>query len=248
MDDPIDPRAAKLLSDLLALTLSDNSAQADTALQAIRRRAARDSVTAGALKQLTQNLLGAGGIPREVSDLRIALASQRRDLEETRQAYHKAETSLSETQRINRVLASSNGILRRERRDGWLMGVLLGFCIAGLGFGAYSFATGGQTRGPVRFDRVSRAQIADYLRGCYLSSSNSLVGTPIALHLLIDVDADGRITGARLAADQQGLGDADEQLYGTMMVRTLTGGSCGSLPLPASLRGRASELDLHLPR
>jgi hypothetical protein len=178
----------------------------------------------------------------------VALDTQRRDLEETRRAYHRAEIALSDTQKINKLLVHTNGTLRQERRDGWLMGVLVGFCLAGLGFGAYSFATGGQAHLPARFDRVSRAQVSDYLRSCYLASSNSLVGTPTELHLLVDVDADGRIRGARLAPDQQGLGTEDQQLYGTMMVRTLTGGSCGSLPLPASLRGKPSELDLHLPR
>jgi hypothetical protein len=181
--------------------------------------------------------------------LRVALDAQRRDLEEARAAYHRAEISLSDTQRINKLLVRTNGVLRQERRDGWLMGVLVGFCLAGVGFGAYSFATGGQGHLlPVRFDRVSRAQVSDFLRGCYLASSNSLVGTPTELHILVDVDADGRISGARLAPDQAGRGNEDQQLYGTMMVRTLTGGSCGSLPLPSSLRGRPSELDLQLPR
>jgi hypothetical protein len=37
-------------------------------------------------------------------------------------------------------------------------------------------------------------------------------------------------------------------LYSEMVTRTLAGGSCGTLPLPPSLQGKATQLDLYLSR
>jgi hypothetical protein len=95
---------------------------------------------------------------------------------------------------------------------------------------------------------VARAQVADYLHNCFISSTNSLAGTPYATHLLIEFDADGRITEARLAQDQTDGNTADEKIYSSLLLRTLNEGGCGSLPLPSSLRGKPGRLDLYLPR
>jgi hypothetical protein len=52
----IDPKELKILSDILALVLEDNPGQSDTALQALRNRARKNSTTGGALKNLFQTI------------------------------------------------------------------------------------------------------------------------------------------------------------------------------------------------
>ena len=252
-DDTIDPHAAKLLGDLLALVLSENQSQAEAAIGAIRRRAARDAVSAGALKHLAGQLLGRppegdGPAARELTELRWTVADKARELDRSRAARRRAEAALADVQKANNSLAANVGQLRQERRAGWQLGFLLGLALGGGCFALYG-AENGFGRGPQQtFDRVSRAEVSDYLHNCFISSSNSLAGSPWPLHLLIDVDADGRITGAKISPEQAELGNPDQKMYGSMLLRTLDSGSCGSLPLPASLRGKAGRLDLHLPR
>jgi hypothetical protein len=248
--DEIDPRVSKLLGDLLALTLEQNDAQAEAALAAVRRRAARDGVTGGAIKHLLGRVAGR---PASATDEAVgSLAGQLRDLEEMRMARHRAEAALARSEQANEALAESIGTLHRSRRSGWVVGFALGAGVAGLA--VVGLGVAGVHMLPENFhgdglDRFGRARLADYVRGCFLDSSNSLVGSPVPLHLLIDVDADGRITGAKLAPDQVGrLGTADNAIYGEMVVRTLVGGSCGALPLPGALQGRPERLDLLLPR
>ncbi|CAI9121369.1 hypothetical protein [Brytella acorum] len=52
MSSQIDPKELKVLSDILALVLDEQEGQAATALQALRHRARRNTITAGALKNL----------------------------------------------------------------------------------------------------------------------------------------------------------------------------------------------------
>ncbi|AOX20214.1 hypothetical protein [Kozakia baliensis] len=52
MNEKLDPKELKVLSDILALVLEDQAGQASTALDAIRARAKRNNVTGGALKNL----------------------------------------------------------------------------------------------------------------------------------------------------------------------------------------------------
>jgi len=48
----IDPKELKILSDILALVLEDQPGQASNALDAIRKRAQRNAITGGAIKNL----------------------------------------------------------------------------------------------------------------------------------------------------------------------------------------------------
>jgi hypothetical protein len=252
-DDTIDPHAAKLLGDLLALVLSENQGQAEAAIGAIRRRAARDGVSAGALKQVANQLLSSapadgGAAARELIDLRRTNVDQSRELERARDARRRAEMALTNVQRANQSLAANVGRLRDGRRNLWQMGFVLGAGIVAAGFITYGVVT--RFGAPVgqNFDRPARAELADFLHSCFQSSSNSLAGEPFGLRLLIDVDADGRITTARIAPGQEKGADADQEEYGNLLLRTLNSGSCGSLPLPSSLRGKAGRLELYLPR
>lgn len=52
----IDPKEVKILSDILALVLEENPGQSSTALETLRRRAQRNNMTGGALKNLFQTL------------------------------------------------------------------------------------------------------------------------------------------------------------------------------------------------
>ncbi|MFW7269362.1 hypothetical protein ACMAUO_15525 [Gluconacetobacter sp. Hr-1-5] len=52
MSDKLDPKELKILADILALVLEDHPGQSANALDAIRNRARRNSMTGGALKNL----------------------------------------------------------------------------------------------------------------------------------------------------------------------------------------------------
>lgn len=52
MSDKLDPKELKVLSDILALVLDEQPGQAAAALETVRKRAQRNAITAGALKNL----------------------------------------------------------------------------------------------------------------------------------------------------------------------------------------------------
>lgn len=52
MNEKLDPKELKVLSDILALVLEDQDGQASNALNALRSRARRNAITGGALKNL----------------------------------------------------------------------------------------------------------------------------------------------------------------------------------------------------
>ncbi|MGO3518476.1 MAG: hypothetical protein ACTINM_08320, partial [Acetobacter cibinongensis] len=49
-----DPKELKILSDILALVLEEQSGQSASALEALKNRAQKDKITGGALKNLFQ--------------------------------------------------------------------------------------------------------------------------------------------------------------------------------------------------
>ncbi|GAN67979.1 hypothetical protein [Acetobacter orleanensis] len=68
----MDQREIKILSDILALVLEEQSGQSETALEAIKSRARRDGITGGALKNLFQSLaphVDAQNTPRTAADI-----------------------------------------------------------------------------------------------------------------------------------------------------------------------------------
>lgn len=52
MSDALDPRELKVLADILALVLEDHPGSSSNALDALRKRAQRNAITGGALKNL----------------------------------------------------------------------------------------------------------------------------------------------------------------------------------------------------
>lgn len=52
MNEKLDPKELKILADILALVLEDESGQSANALEAIKKRAKKNTVTGGALKNL----------------------------------------------------------------------------------------------------------------------------------------------------------------------------------------------------
>ena len=63
MSDRPDPKEIKLLADILALVLEDQAGQSSSALDAIRRRAAANRVTGGAIKNLFMRLTAGDAEP-----------------------------------------------------------------------------------------------------------------------------------------------------------------------------------------
>ena len=256
-----DGRVAKILGDLLALTLSENAPQSEAAFGAIRRRAERDGVTGGAVKALVTRLLrerssDPASAEREASGLRFTVADQKRELDETRQARRLAEAALSDTRQANAALVERLGQVDRGRRAGWVFGAAFGgVCLivaGGVGVWVRRPAMPATSFAVVGFDThdPTHSALLDFLHSCFLSNSNSLGGgTSFAMHLLIDVGPDGTMEHVRIAPDQVGLlDDPGRRRFSDLVLRTFANGGCGPLPLPASLRGKSGQLDVHLPR
>ncbi|MDI2112365.1 hypothetical protein [Commensalibacter nepenthis] len=56
MNAKIDPKELKVLADILALVLEDQPGQSANALEAIKKRAKKDTITGGALKNLFKHI------------------------------------------------------------------------------------------------------------------------------------------------------------------------------------------------
>jgi hypothetical protein len=255
-----DPRAAKLLGDLLALTLSENEGQATAALHAIRRRAERDGVTGGALKQVVEALAAhepppppppppAANASAELRILHDTIEIQRRELSAARQGKQRAEAALAREQLARATLLDEAGRQYRSRRNGWMAGFLLGLGIGAAGIAATVALRGGRSFAAGALPRGARAELVDFLHSCAMTSSNSLAGVPVRVHVVVDVDGSGRIIRASLAPEEaETLNDPEQMVFAGMVVRTLTGGACGKLPLPPAFQGHPGRLDLILPR
>jgi hypothetical protein len=253
----IDPRKAKLLGDLLALTLSSETGkQADGAIEALRRRAATDEVTGGALKEMVTQLLEAQLPEAErpnLHHLQWTIAEQQRDLDEVRHARRDAEAALSDIQRTHQTLAAEISAFPRQRMQAGVIGVLLGLASAAIiAAGIWWFVLLPHQRAIAvhnpGLDEDATAAVVDFLHSCFESSINNLGGTGFDMHVALALDATGRVTSLTLAPDQaaQLANDRDRALYSEMVTRTLTGNSCGPVPLPPSLRGKPNRLDLYL--
>ncbi len=250
-----DARTTKLVTDLLALTLTENDTEAGAALSALRRRAARDAVTAGTLKQWLESLTGRPGLPPTAPELRQLheiIETQRQELTAARQARSRGDTAMARVRHMEAILRDAEARASGRARA-WILALGLGL---GLGGGA-GWLAGRSLPPPLATARAAKSpmthaawtRLTRFLDTCTLTSSNSLVGTQIRVHLLVAVNGSGRITHAEVAPDQANSFSTEEQRdYAEMMARTLDGGSCGRLPLPESLSGRAITLALYLPR
>ncbi len=257
----MDARATKLLTDLLALTLAESEAEGQAALGALRRRAARDGVTAGTIKQWLEALTGRGALSPTAPELRQLhdiIEQQRLELAEARQGRQRSETALARARHAEALLRDAE-MRAKARSNSWLMALVIGL---GLGGGA-GWLAGRMLPAPARMaaqgggaraakgspmTRQAWARLTDFLDTCTMTSSNTMAGTMVRVHLMIAVDGRGYITHAIVAPDQENSFATEEQRdYADMVARTLDGGSCGKLPLPASLAGRAVNLAMFLP-
>ena len=253
-----DARATKLLTDLLALSLTDSEAEAEAALGALRRRAARDGVTAGTIKQWLEALSKNGSLPATAPELRQLheiIEQQRVDLAEARQGRQRSETSLARARHAEALLRDAEA-RAKARSNNWLMGLMIGVVLGGgAGWLAGRMAptpakvAAAAAPGPSVMTRQAWTRLAEFLNTCTMTSSNNMAGTVVRVHLLISVDGAGYITHAVVSPEQENDFATEEQRdYADMVARTLDGGSCGKLPLPARLTGRPVRLAMYLPR
>nr|WP_294916425.1 hypothetical protein [uncultured Neokomagataea sp.] len=94
----LDPRETKILSDILALVLDEQSGTSENALNALKLRAARSSITGGALKNLFTHLIHTNGDQHQITQLtqRLQKADESvyraaRQIESLRTALHNAQ-------------------------------------------------------------------------------------------------------------------------------------------------------------
>lgn len=101
MADTFDPKEIKVLSDILALVLEDSPGSAQNALDALRARARRNTMTGGALKNLFTSLASdpaiSGAANREAR-LRQTITQLERDVRRGQDRIHTLQKTLSRAQ------------------------------------------------------------------------------------------------------------------------------------------------------
>jgi TonB family protein len=144
MNEQLDPKEAKILSDILALTLDDQVGASMTALQKIQQRAKQDGITGGALKNVFSRIVAdlqrsgdrgrtdAQGGAFSATNLRSTISAQGASISllEQRVALLQARLSQNEAaRRQERQALVWSG--RRLAIKTALAGVLLGGVLAG---------------------------------------------------------------------------------------------------------------------
>jgi len=112
MTDKLDPKEAKILADILALTLDEQPGASMTALQKIQQRARQDGITGGALKNIFSRVAsdvprasegrGAPGGTFNATQLRSTIAAQAASISLLEQRVALLQARLSQTEASRR--------------------------------------------------------------------------------------------------------------------------------------------------
>ncbi|GBR50366.1 hypothetical protein AA106555_0185 [Neokomagataea thailandica NBRC 106555] len=97
----LDPREIKILSDILALVLDEQSGTSEAALAALKLRAARNEFTGGALKNLFMGLTAHPRNTRDekrIDDLTRRLKNSKAETEQARQRIEALRRALKQCQ------------------------------------------------------------------------------------------------------------------------------------------------------
>ncbi|CAI3937045.1 MULTISPECIES: hypothetical protein [Commensalibacter] len=113
MNQKIDPKELKVLSDILALVLEDQPGQSANALEAIKKRAKKNATTGGALKNLFTNIVN-NPPPRKTSNSQSKKSNDSADLIKARSQISDLTHSINQLDSAIRNLRRQNEALRSE--------------------------------------------------------------------------------------------------------------------------------------
>jgi TonB family protein len=142
MNEKLDPKEAKILADILALTLDEQPGASMTALQKIQQRARQDGITGGALKNIFTRV--ASDMPRGGSgesagsafnstQLRSTIAAQGASISLLEQRVALLQARLSQAEASRRQERSDMaGVARRLAIKTALVGLLIGVGLTAL--------------------------------------------------------------------------------------------------------------------
>jgi TonB family protein len=151
MNEKLDPKEAKILADILALTLDDQPGASLTALQKIQQRARQDGITGGALKNIFSRVAsdlprqgergdGAGpssSSPFNATQLRSTIAAQAASISLLEQRVALLQARLSQNEASRRQ--EHQAMMWSARRLG-IKTALCGLLIGGLLVGLVAYA------------------------------------------------------------------------------------------------------------
>lgn len=113
MNNQIDPKELKILSDILALVLEEETGQSTNALEAIKKRAKKNTITGGALKNLFQSI--ANNPPKTERPTRSKKTStSSADLIKARSQISELTQDINHLDSVIRNLRRQNESLRSE--------------------------------------------------------------------------------------------------------------------------------------
>ncbi|MFT8897314.1 MAG: hypothetical protein ABF968_10185 [Acetobacter sp.] len=116
MSDSLDPKELKVLSDILALVLEEQTGQSEAALSALRARAQRNKITGGALKNLFTAI--APNPPKRASTApprpRATRSASAGDVQLERQRVRELSENLNKLDMELRNVRATNASLKAE--------------------------------------------------------------------------------------------------------------------------------------
>ncbi|MBV9785708.1 MAG: hypothetical protein JO264_18030 [Acidisphaera sp.] len=280
-----EPREVKLLSDILALVLSDEAGQAGAALEALRRKARQGRISGGAIKdvflRISRSDAGSLEPTGDVGDwtaanlliaqLRRTVRDDEQELAAERRNSRALEVGLLELRREFSELQERHAGVERKRWW-WLGGgvaagaLTVGIvALAGLALerprqpvavaavtqapkppsAPVAEAAAAPTPGPT-MTPAERAAVGQFVRSCWMTSTNSVYAGRFPLNVLVQTDETGTIRAARVAdADVPRLTDPQFHEFAELAIRSLLEPRCATLPLPPSMIGQRRVFDIH---
>ncbi|CAK7192029.1 hypothetical protein COMNV_00212 [Commensalibacter sp. Nvir] len=123
MNEKLDPKELKILSDILALVLEEQSGQSASALETLKKRAKKNAITGGALKNLFSSIVNSPPTkqPRQsktqkTNDL-AELIKARSQINDLTQSINRLDATVRGLRRSNESLRSELTLTQRSRAE-----------------------------------------------------------------------------------------------------------------------------------
>ncbi|CAI3926827.1 unnamed protein product [Commensalibacter communis] len=114
MNQKIDPKELKVLADILALVLEDQPGQSANALETIKKRAKKDTITGGALKNLFKNIANNPPSSNNTSNAQCKNQSDSLELMRARSHISNLTRNITQLDIVIRDLRRQNETLKSE--------------------------------------------------------------------------------------------------------------------------------------
>jgi TonB family protein len=203
--ETIDPRAVKIMSDILALTIDEQDGVAVSAIERIRRQARESAVTGGGLKEVFRRLIHFSGLvtPGELEQA-IALGSRTAAPAVIGRLKAQIDALRSQLTYSEQLRLQDNADHGRQRRKAMLgglgLGIVIGFTVILL-TGATAWALFPHALQPPSHQTAIldfRPAVPEALRLQAYPAEAVRRGARGAVELILTIDSDGTVSASRI--------------------------------------------------